>query len=128
MIATGAAFFGAATAFAGALLAGFAAGLAAAFGAAFRALFFSALRAGAALRAAAEGFDFAAVLSAVFAAGFLDFATALAMSDNNPEGGVEDARLTPFWGVPRKPRNPAFPLQVQPAQQAHPHEPDEDQV
>jgi threonine/homoserine/homoserine lactone efflux protein len=87
LIAAGAVFV------AGALPAGFATGLAAAFGAALGALFFRTLRAcGAALRAGAEDFDFAAVFSAVF----LDFATALAMSDNNPKRGVEDARLTPF--------------------------------
>src|SRR5258705_13386343 len=69
---------------------GFAAGLAG--------IFFSALRAaGAALRTGADGFDFAAI--------FLDFATALAMAYRQSERGMEVARLTPFWRVPRKPRN-----------------------
>ncbi|MDI4232009.1 hypothetical protein AAFX91_32265 [Bradyrhizobium sp. 31Argb] len=53
-----------------------------AFAATFGALFFSAFRAaGAALRAGADGFDFAAL----FSAAFLDLATALAMAFNNPE-------------------------------------------
>src|ERR1019366_5677754 len=74
------------------LLAGLGAGLAG--------LFFRALRAragGAALAGAGmDGFDFAAV--------FLVFATALAMTANNPREGEEVARLTPLWAALRKPR------------------------
>ena len=59
------------------------------FGAGLAALFFKALRAlagGAALaRAAIDGFDFAAI--------FLDFATALAMTANNPQ---EEGRCAPY--------------------------------
>jgi hypothetical protein len=67
--------------------------------------FFNALRAdgGGAALARTDGFDFATVFAAVF----LDFATAFAMDSNYPRMG-DDARLTPLWRVPRKPRNPAF--------------------
>src|SRR5712692_2398236 len=59
---------------------GFAAGLATAFAAGLAGLFFSAFRAaGAAFRAGVEGFDFAAI--------FLDFATALAMTYRQSERG-----------------------------------------
>jgi len=78
-----------------AFAAGLAAALTAALGAGLAALFVNALRAaatGAALRAGTDGFDFAAIFSAVF----LDFATALAMSHNNPKKREEDRRLTPF--------------------------------
>ena len=74
--------------------------LPAAFGAGLAALFFRALRAeagGAAfVRAGMDGFDFAAV--------FLSFDAALAMTANNPRDGKEDARLTPLWAAPRKAR------------------------
>src|SRR3981189_447465 len=61
-------------------------------------LLFSALRAaGAAFPPGADDFDFAAI--------FLDFATALAMAYRQSERGMGVARLTPFWRVPRKPRN-----------------------
>jgi hypothetical protein len=59
-------------------------------------LFFSALRAVAGGAAFAlvgvDDFDFAAIFSGVF----LDFATALAMTDNNPIKGMGDGRLTPL--------------------------------
>src|SRR5471030_3077895 len=67
--------------------------LAVAFGAGLAGLFFSALRAlagGAGLaRAGTDGFDFAAA--------FLVFATALAMTYNQSARGEEVARLTPLW-------------------------------
>src|SRR5665647_2951928 len=77
------------------LLAGFGAGLAG--------LFFKALRAragGAALaRAGMDGFDFAAV--------FLVFATALAMTANNPREGRK-LRALHHFGRPRASREPRF--------------------
>jgi hypothetical protein len=70
---------------------GFGAGLAGLF----RAL--RALAGGAALaRAGMDGFDFAAI--------FFVFATALAMTANNPREEGSCA-LTPLWAVPRKARN-----------------------
>src|SRR3954463_8570715 len=56
---------------------------------------FSALRvAGAAFRAGADGFDFAAIFIAVF----LDFATALAMATDNPKEGWKLRALHHFGG------------------------------
>jgi hypothetical protein len=72
-----------------------AAGLLAAFGAGLAGLFFKALRAGgAAFRAGADDFDFAAIFSATF----LDFATALAMAYNNPKRGKKMRALHHFGG------------------------------
>ena len=72
------------------------------FGAGLAGLFFSALRAeagGAGLaRAATDGFDFAAI--------FLVFATALAMTANNPREERKLRALHHFERVPRKPRGP----------------------
>src|ERR1700761_1410702 len=63
-------------------------------------LFVSALRAleaGAGLaRTDADDFDFAAI--------FFGFATALAMTENNPLRDEEVGRLTPLWAARRKPR------------------------
>ena len=79
------------------LAAGLLEGLAATLGAGLAMLFFSALRAeaaGAAFRAGADGFDFAAIFSAIF----LDFATALAMAYNNPKRGKKMRALHHFEG------------------------------
>jgi hypothetical protein len=70
-----------------ALTAGFLAVFLSAFATGLAGLFCNALRAEAG-GAALDGFDFAAI--------FLDFATALAMADNNPKKEGEDARLTPL--------------------------------
>jgi hypothetical protein len=85
---------------------------------------------GAALRAGADGFDFAAVFSAVF----LDFATALAMSHNDPKRGKKLGALHHFDGF-RASRETLVSqairdlrLYVKPAQQAQAHQADEDQV
>src|ERR1700743_1463682 len=89
-------------------LTAFAAGFAATLVDSLARLFFSPLRAvagGAALaRAGADDFDFAAIFSGVF----LDFATALAMTDNNPIKGIEMGALHHFGRFRASRETPAF--------------------
>jgi hypothetical protein len=83
------------------------------------ATFFKALRAGV-VAAAFDGFDFATV--------FLDFATALAMADNNPKRGRRSAPYTTLAGSAQA-ANPGFPLlEVKQPEHTEADEPDEDQV
>jgi hypothetical protein len=67
-----------------------------------------------------DGFD--------FAADFLDFATALAMADNNPKEGWELRALHHVWAVQRKPRNLCSALHAKHLEQAKTRQTDEDQI
>jgi hypothetical protein len=92
--------------------------------------FVSALRAEAAGAdfAPPDDFDFATVLSTVFATAFLDFATALAMADYNPKREEKMRALHHFGGV-RASRETAFPwLEAKHPEHAEPGETNDDQV